>query len=82
MRIDILTIFPEMVDVASPRQSLLGRAQSRRPARPARPTTSAPTTTDAHRTVDDAPFGGGAGMVMKPEPVFATVEAVGSARDR
>jgi tRNA (guanine37-N1)-methyltransferase len=33
-------------------------------------------TTDVHRTVDDAPFGGGAGMVMKPEPIFASVEAV------
>src|ERR1051326_5253408 len=32
--------------------------------------------TDRHRTVDDAPFGGGAGMVMMPEPLFAAVEAV------
>jgi len=32
-------------------------------------------TTDVHRTVDDAPFGGGAGMVMKAEPIFASVEA-------
>ena len=32
-------------------------------------------TTDVHRTVDDAPFGGGAGMVMKAEPIFAAVEA-------
>jgi tRNA (guanine37-N1)-methyltransferase len=32
-------------------------------------------TSDVHRTVDDAPFGGGAGMVMKPEPIFASVEA-------
>jgi len=31
-------------------------------------------TTDTHRTVDDTPFGGGAGMVLMPEPVFATVE--------
>lgn len=31
-------------------------------------------TTDKHRTVDDTPYGGGAGMVMKPEPIFATVE--------
>jgi len=33
-------------------------------------------TTDAHRTVDDYPFGGGAGMVMKPEPIFLAVESV------
>src|SRR3954463_5014237 len=32
-------------------------------------------TTDVHRSVDDAPFGGGAGMVMKAEPIFASVEA-------
>ncbi len=32
-------------------------------------------TTDVHRTVDDAPFGGGAGMVMRAEPIFASVEA-------
>ena len=32
-------------------------------------------TTDVHRTVDDSPFGGGAGMVIRPEPVFASVEA-------
>lgn len=37
-------------------------------------------TTDVHRTVDDAPFGGGAGMVMKPEPIFASVEAAGPPR--
>jgi len=33
-------------------------------------------TTDKHRTADDAPYGGGGGMVMKPEPIFAAVEAV------
>ncbi len=33
-------------------------------------------TTDRHRTIDDTPFGGGAGMVMKPEPVFACIEAL------
>jgi tRNA (guanine37-N1)-methyltransferase len=36
-------------------------------------------THDRHRTVDDAPYGGGAGMVMKPEPFFEAVEALGSA---
>ncbi len=33
-------------------------------------------TTDKHHVVDDAPFGGGQGMVMKPEPIFAAVEAL------
>ena len=37
-------------------------------------------TTDVHRTVDDAPFGGGAGMLMKPEPIFAAVEAAAPPR--
>ncbi|MFI5246414.1 MAG: tRNA (guanosine(37)-N1)-methyltransferase TrmD [Gemmatimonadales bacterium] len=35
-------------------------------------------THDKHRTVDDAPYGGGAGMVMKPEPFFEAVEAIGA----
>ena len=38
--------------------------------------------TDAHRQVDDEPFGGGPGMVMKPEPVFAAVESLGPDRGR
>ena len=74
MRIDVLTIFPELVDHFAS-ESLLGRARMAglldlhvHDLRAA--------TTDAHRTVDDAPFGGGAGMVLKPEPIFATVEAV------
>jgi tRNA (guanine37-N1)-methyltransferase len=37
-------------------------------------------TTDKHRTIDDAPFGGGAGMVLKPEPVFACIEKLQSDR--
>jgi tRNA (guanine37-N1)-methyltransferase len=37
-------------------------------------------TTDVHRSVDDTPFGGGAGMVMKPEPIFASVEAAAPPR--
>lgn len=65
MRIDIITIFPEYFDAA--RLSLLGRAQSSgildvniHNLRDA--------THDRHRTVDGTPAGGGAGMVMKPEP--------------
>jgi tRNA (guanine37-N1)-methyltransferase len=74
MRIDVFTIFPDMVgDFAG--RALLGKARDagtldirihdlRSEAR------------DPHRSVDDAPFGGGAGMVLMPEPVFAAVEAV------
>lgn len=74
IRIDVLTIFPEVVDgfCAS---SLLGRAR-RSGLLDLRCHDIRSQATDVHRSVDDAPFGGGAGMVMKPEPVFATVEAV------
>jgi tRNA (guanine37-N1)-methyltransferase len=74
MRFDIFTLFPEMfrgpVD-----ESILARARARglveillhNPR---------DVTTDRHHIVDDYPYGGGAGMVMKPEPLFAAVEAV------
>src|SRR5690606_41909660 len=56
-------------------QSLLGRA--RREGRlDVRVHDLRSCATDPHRSVDDAPFGGGAGMVLMPEPVFAAVEAV------
>lgn len=74
MRIDVLTIFPEMVDGFAD-QSLLGRA--RRAGRlDVRVHDLREAATDVHRSVDDAPFGGGAGMVMTPGPVFDTVERV------
>jgi tRNA (guanine37-N1)-methyltransferase len=73
VRVDVFTIFPGLVDDFCA-HSLLGKAR-----------TSGllelhlhdlrEHTTDVHRTVDDAPFGGGAGMVMRPEPIFASVEA-------
>ena len=74
MRIDIFTIFPEPVqDMA--RLSVLGRA--REPGFiDVRGHDLRMASTDPHRTVDDKPFGGGAGMVLKPEPAFAAVEAV------
>lgn len=73
MRIDVFTIFPEMVgEFAS--QSLLGRAR-RADLLDIRVHDLREHTTDVHRTVDDAPFGGGAGMVLRPEPIFASVEA-------
>ena len=39
-------------------------------------------TTDKHHIVDDAPFGGGPGMVMKPEPIFAAVESLRTDKSR
>jgi tRNA (guanine37-N1)-methyltransferase len=74
MRIDVFTIFPRMVEHFVD-QSLLGRA--RREGRlDVRVHDLRSCATDPHRSVDDAPFGGGAGMVLMPEPVFAAVEAV------
>ena len=74
MRIDVFTIFPELVDGFC-RESLLGRARDAGLLE-LRCHDLRDHTTDVHRTVDDAPFGGGAGMVLRPEPVFASVEAV------
>ena len=74
MRIDVFTIFPDPVDEMA-RLSVLGRAREARTL-DVRVHDLRMITTDPHRTVDDAPFGGGAGMVMKPEPVFGAVEAL------
>src|SRR4051812_24965506 len=73
MRIDVITIFPAMVEGFAT-ASLLGRAQDRG-LLDLRVHDLRERTTDVHRTVDDTPFGGGAGMVLKPEPIFAAVEA-------
>lgn len=73
MRIDVFTIFPDLVD-AFCSESLLGKARSSG-LLDLRCHDLRQHTTDVHRTVDDAPFGGGAGMVMRPEPIFASVEA-------
>ncbi len=74
MRIDVFTIFPAMVE-AFAGESLLGKAQAAG-VLDLRVHDLRAAATDAHRSVDDAPFGGGAGMVLMPEPVFAAVEQV------
>src|SRR5262245_50573686 len=78
MRIDVFTIFPEYLDPPLS-VSLLGRA---REAGILEVGLHDPRddTTDKHRSVDDEPFGGGAGMVMTPEPLFAAVERVAPPR--
>ncbi|MEY4174336.1 MAG: tRNA ((1)-)-methyltransferase [Actinomycetota bacterium] len=73
MRIDVFTIFPGLVD-AFCGESLLGKARGSG-LLDLRLHDPRDHTSDVHRTVDDTPFGGGAGMVMKPEPLFASVEA-------
>ena len=74
MRFDIFTLFPEVfqpyLDV-----SILARAQ-RQGALEVHLHNIRDWTTDRHHVVDDEPYGGGGGMVMKPEPIFAAVEGV------
>jgi tRNA (guanine37-N1)-methyltransferase len=72
LRIDVVTLFPELFDAAL-RTSVIGRAVERG--------ILSVTLHDLrehgigrHRVVDDAPYGGGAGMVMRPEPLFAAIE--------
>ena len=78
LRVDVLTIFPEIVEAYCD-TSVMGRSRKaglvdirvhdlRTAAR------------DPHRSIDDAPFGGGAGMVLAPEPVFAAVEMLSPPR--
>jgi tRNA (guanine37-N1)-methyltransferase len=74
MRFDIVTIFPAMVEAALD-VGVVGRALERglltvgvRDLRD--------FTTDRHRVVDDVPYGGGPGMVLKPEPLFRAIDAV------
>ncbi|MFK7918174.1 MAG: tRNA (guanosine(37)-N1)-methyltransferase TrmD [Ilumatobacter sp.] len=74
MRIDVFSLFPGLVDGFCS-DSLLGKARAKGLV-DLRCHDIREHTSDVHRTVDDSPFGGGAGMVMKPEPIFEAVEAV------
>jgi len=74
MRIEVFTIFPGLIE-AYLAESLIGRAR-RAGLLDLRVHDLRSAATDPHRSVDDAPFGGGAGMVLAPEPVFGAVEAV------
>jgi tRNA (guanine37-N1)-methyltransferase len=72
MKIDILTLFPEVCR-APLSESMMKRAQES-DVLDLHIHNLRDWTTDKHHVVDDAPFGGGQGMVMKPEPIFAAVE--------
>ena len=76
VRIDVITIFPGIFE--SPlRESLLGRAIEAG-LLDVRVHDLRDNTIDRHRQVDDESYGGGPGMVLKPEPVFAAVESLGA----
>lgn len=74
MRIDVITIFPAMLD------GFLGASMMKRAAKLGavdfHTVNLRDFTSDRHHTTDDRPFGGGPGMVMKPEPLFQAVESV------
>ena len=72
MKIDIVTLFPEICR-APLSESIMKRAQEKRIVE-LHIHNLRDWATDKHHVVDDAPFGGGQGMVMKPEPIFAAVE--------
>lgn len=74
VKIDIITIFPKMVE-GPLAEGIVGRAIGRGLI-DLRVHDLRAFTTDRHRVVDDVPFGGGPGMVLKPEPLFAAVEAI------
>ncbi len=78
MRIDVFTLFPQSVDNFCS-ESLLGRARNENLVE-VRSHDLREHTTDVHHSVDDAPFGGGAGMVLRAEPVFESFEKSGAPR--
>lgn len=74
MRFDIVTLFPDFFE--SPLQSgLLGKALAKQIAE-VHLTNPRDFAVDKHRRVDDEPYGGGVGMLIKPEPIFAAVESL------
>ncbi|HVM41378.1 MAG TPA: tRNA (guanosine(37)-N1)-methyltransferase TrmD, partial [Acidimicrobiia bacterium] len=74
MRIDVFSIFPAYLEVPLG-ESVVGKAREAG-VLDVRVHDPREWTTDRHRTVDDTPFGGGPGMVMTPDPIFAAVEEV------
>lgn len=74
LKIDVVTLFPSMLD------GFLGESMMKRAAEAGlvqfRTVNPRDFTTDKHNTTDDRPFGGGPGMVMKPEPLFAAIESI------
>ena len=73
MQIEVVTLFPELIQTAL-KAGVLGRAIDRALVRVQCEDPRAHTR-DVHRTVDDRPYGGGPGMVLKPEPMSAAIDA-------
>ena len=77
MRFTVITIFPEMFESVLG-AGILGRARDAGKL-VVEFINPRDFTSDRHRTVDDTPYGGGPGMVMKVEPLMAAIEAIGAA---
>lgn len=74
MKFNIITIFPNLIkDYCS--ESILGRAQKEKLIT-VNPVNLRDFTDDKHKTVDDSPYGGGPGMVMKPEPIYKALKSL------
>ena len=80
MRIDIITIFPQMLD-GFLGESMMKRAVANKHVEFNR-IDLRDFTTDRHRTTDDRPFGGGPGMIMKPEPLFKAIASCKTEQSR
>ncbi|MEO8257082.1 MAG: tRNA (guanosine(37)-N1)-methyltransferase TrmD [Acidobacteriota bacterium] len=80
MKFDIVTIFPAMIEQPLA-AGVLGRAIERGTL-DVRVRDLRDFTTDRHRVVDDVPYGGGPGMVLKPEPIFRALDAIAAERGR
>src|SRR5947209_4601572 len=80
MTFDIVTIFPSMVEQPLA-AGVLGRAIERGTL-DVKVRDLRDFTTDRHRVVDDVPYGGGPGMVLKPEPIFRALETIEAERGR
>jgi len=80
MRIDVLTLFPAMLD-GFLGEGILAKARSRSCLQ-LHQLNLRDWSTDKHKTADDRPFGGGAGMVLKPEPAFAAIEQLRTPQSR
>ncbi len=74
MKFDIITIFPDLFS-GFLSESLLARAQKKK-LLTIKTHNLRQWTNDKHKTVDDRPYGGGAGMLLKPEPIFKAVESL------
>lgn len=80
MIIDVISIFPDLF-TSFLSESLMAKALEKKILQ-VRLTTPRDFTDDRHRTVDDRPYGGGPGMVLKPEPILAAIEALSQSRPK